>query len=77
MRSVVSRVKGRVLSLETINIIVRGVLLLLLRILCLAGGNVDQGEGIHEVGDVVKEEDPWSDSSWSTLTGNLFNNDEK
>ncbi len=64
------------MTIGTISVIGGVVLLILLRIFLRDEGELDQNEEEGDVNDAVKE-DPWSDPGWSTLTGNLFNNDEK
>lgn len=64
------------MTIETISIIVGVILLILLKIFFKDGEKSNWNEAGCEVDDIVKE-DPWSDPGWSTLTGNIFNNDEK
>ena len=60
----------------TISIIVGVVLLILLKFFFKDEEKLNWNEAGREVDDIVKV-DPWSDPGWSTLTGNIFNNDEK
>lgn len=65
------------MTIGTIGIIVGVVLLILIKIFFKNGDKPDPSEGINKVGDVIQEEDPWNDPGWSTLTGNIYNKDEK
>ena len=64
------------MTIGTISIIVGVVLLILLKIFIKDGEKSNWNEEGREVDDIVKE-DPWSDPGWSTLTGNIFNDDAK
>ena len=58
------------MTIGTIGIIVGVVLLILLKYFFK-----DTEDGENEC--LLIEEDPWSDPGWSTLTGNLFNDDDE
>ncbi len=64
------------MTIGTISIIVGVVLLILLKLLFKDGVESNRNEAGSKLDDLVKE-DPWSDPGWSTLTGNIFYNDEK
>jgi ABC-type cobalt transport system substrate-binding protein len=64
------------MTIGTISIIVGVVLLILLKFFFKEEEKSTWNEAGREVGDIIKE-DPWSDPGWSTLTGNIFNDDAK
>ena len=64
------------MTIGTISIFVGVVLLILLKFFFKDVEESNWNEAGRELDDIVRE-DPWSDSGWSTLTGNIFNNDEK
>ena len=61
---------GGNMTIGTISIIIGVVLLIFLKIFFKDTGN-------EETGHLTIDEDPWSDSGWSILTGNLFNRKNK
>ena len=58
------------MTIGTIGIIVGVILLILLKYFF-----EDTEDGENEC--LTIEEDPWNDPGWSTLTGNLFNDDDE